>query len=176
MKGFTIMYDYRGKVAGYIVSAIGLIAMVAERIHPFVLKAKWNAEQHYSLFVWVTLFGLFLVAYSKEKVDDERTKLIRLKALQIAFMVMTGTIMAFALATSLATEKIDIRGQDLNLIPAIGIVMYLLLFHTGLYFDDVWEYEDKGLFNNLKNIPKNKWGILAYFIVCAIAMLLLTFL
>lgn len=174
MKGFTIMYDYRGKVSGYIISALGIAAMVAERLHPFILNRKWSAEQHYGVFEWVALLGLFLIMYSKEKVDDERTKQIRLKAIQIAFMLMAGTTMAFGFTGVVSgSSDLSLGGREMYLIPAMGVMLYLLIFHVGLYFDEVWEYEDKGLVTNLRSISANKWGILAYLGVCAILMLLL---
>jgi hypothetical protein len=166
------MYDYRGKVAGMIISALSIIAMVAEHMHPFLLNQRWNEQQQHGIFVWLTLFGLFLMMYSKERVDDERTKQIRLKSIQVAFMLMVSTMSAFGLTMNLAGEQVD--AQLLYFFPAMGVVLYLLMFHVGLYFDQVWEYEDKGLISNLRNIPANKWGILAYFVICGFLLLILS--
>jgi hypothetical protein len=174
MKGFTTMYDYRGKISGIIISAIGLALMVAERIHPFTISGKWNPEQNYSLFLWIMMLGLFLIMYSKEKIEDERNKLIRLKAFQISFMIMVGTMLAFCLTSGTANQTdLKMEGKDLYIFPAIGIFTYLLVFHVGLYFDEAWDYEDKGLITNLKNIKRNGLGYLAYLVVCIILMILL---
>ncbi len=79
-----MMYDHKWKLKGIIISAIGLIAMVTERLMPFVLFKKYTPAQHYSIFEWVMLLGLITIMYSKEKYDDERAGAIRLRAFQIS--------------------------------------------------------------------------------------------
>lgn len=176
MKGLTVMYDHRGKTLGLIGAGIGLAAMVAERLTPFILLQKLNAHQHYALFLWLTLVALATVAYSKEKYDDERAKLIRLKAFQISFLIMVSTILSVALTMEVgAGGKEPIDGMLLFVFAALGILGYLFTFHLGLYFDIFWDYEDRSLWQNLSNIPRNKWGILMYFLVFAIVLLLATF-
>jgi hypothetical protein len=174
MKGLTTMYDHRGKIWGIIISAIGLIAMVTERFTKFIVFQKYNSSQHYGIFEWIMLFGLALVMYSKEKHEDERTKAVRLKSFQIAFMIMLGVVLGIALTKTL--HPLPIHTEELFFQGAIGIIFYLIFFHVGLYFDFLWEYDDKGLWENWKNIDKNKWGMLAYFVCAAVGLFLLTLL
>jgi len=170
------MYDYRGKLAGIGISAVGFMLVLAEKLHPFSLKPGWTPEQHYGFFVWVALLGLFLMVFSKEKAEDERAKLVRLKAFQISFMVTISTLMAFSLMTSVTGEPIGMDASFMNIVPATALILYLLVFHVGLHFDQVWEYEDRGLFDNWRHIGRNKWGILAYLVICAILMIILVLL
>ena len=174
MKGLATMYDHKWKKWGFIISALGLMAMLAERIYPFTFIKKFNAEQHYNIFQWFVLFGLVVVIYSKEKYDDERAKAIRLRAFQIAFALQQAVLLAMALTGSTTKEKMGIEAPDLFVFAAIGIILYVLVFHVGLYFDFLWEYEDQNVWENLKNIKKNKWGIIVYLVLSAILLLSLT--
>jgi hypothetical protein len=57
----------------------------------------------------------------------------------------------------------------------MGIILYLLVFYVGLYFDFLWEFEDKEAgWQNLKKMEKNKWGILAYLAITMVLLALLT--
>ena len=174
MKGMTIMYDHSWKLKGVIISAAGLLAMIAERLHGFIIFSKWNVDQHYSIFQWIMLFGLILVIFSKERYDDERTKVIRLKSFQISFIVQQSSMLAIAITGSLAKKGQEFQGQDLFILSALGVVLYLLIFHVGLYFDFLWEYDDKPLMENLRSVSKNKWGIIVYLILSVVTLLSIT--
>ncbi len=174
MKGMTTMYDHKWKIWGVIISALGLAAMVAERLSPFVVFKKLNPVQHYGLFQWIMLAGLFLIIYCKEKYDDERAKAIRLKAFQISFALTQSVMLGIAFTGSLTKGLEQIDTSLLFVLGAFGILSYLLIFYVGLYFDFLWEYDDKGLWENLKNVNRNKWGILVYLVIGAIVMAAIT--
>lgn len=173
MKGMKVMYSYKGKIAGVVISALGFAALLIEKSTVWLPIKKYNHLQHLALFQWITLLGLFTIAYSKEKYDDDRAHAIRLKSLQIAFALQQAVVLAMALTGSLHPEPMDY--SILFAMAAIGIIMYLLLFHFGLYFDELWDFDDKStLANKLKNIQKNKWSLLVYLVISAVMMLLLT--
>ena len=174
MKGLTTMYDHRGKILGFIISAIGLCAMVVERVSQLTFIRDWNVKQHYYLFFWVTLLGLVLIAYSREKEDDERAQSIRLKAVQFSFIFLLAILMSLGLTAELnGAEKVPLEGSLLLFLAGMALLTYLFLFHIGLYRDDAWEYENKGLWYNLSHIPRNIWGILLYFLIMTVIMVLL---
>jgi hypothetical protein len=176
MKGVTVMYDYRGKILGIVISALGIGAMILERLSGITFIKKWSPHQHYYLFLWVTLLGLATIAYSKEKHDDERAKAIRLKAMQIAFLLLLVVLMSMGLIAETSGDKDFVfQGADLLVMSGLALMMHLLIFHVGLYRDENWDYEDKGLWYNLKHIPGNKWGLLLYFLAAGVALLLLNF-
>jgi sterol desaturase/sphingolipid hydroxylase (fatty acid hydroxylase superfamily) len=178
MKGMTVMYEYRAKKWGVALSAIGLLLLIAERIHPFVLMAKYSATQHRAIFQWVAFLGLVVIMYSKEKYDDERAKAVRLKAMQIAFMMQISLIMSMALVSNMVVEvgNVGIGSGILFAFAGLGIFTYLLVFYTGIYFDTFWDYEDRTLWQNLSGISRNKWGMLIYLAIGAIVITLLTLL
>lgn len=173
MKGLTTMYDHKWKKWGIVLSAVSLAAMVAERLTGFIIFTKYNSTQHYIIFDWAMLLGFVLIMCSKEKYDDDRTKAIRLKSYQAAFNFIVAAGLAIALTTKLARKETMIEPEIMFLVITGGIILYLLMFHVGVYFDFVWDYEDKSLFTNLKNVSKNAWGMLAYFICAAITIAIL---
>jgi len=175
MKGLTMMYDYRGKVAGIILSAVGIIAMATEKIGKFSVFPKLNIDQHYLLSYWCALFGLLLMTFSKEKQEDERTRLVRSKAMQTAFYLLTCIMLSFTLIATIAQKSLPLDVTEFYMLLTLALLMYQFLFQIGLHFDFLWEYEDKGLVENLKNIGPNKWGILVYLTVSTLICVILTF-
>lgn len=173
MKGMKIMYDYNGKIKGIIISAAGLALTISEKLHPWAVLPRFTAEEHQAFFKWVALLGLVTIAYSKEKLEDDRSTAIRLRSLQIAYMLQTAVILGMALTLSHSPEPID--ASILFMMAAIGIVMHLLLFHIGLYFDELWDYDDKStLGERLRNIGSNKWSLLVYLLLSGLMLLSLT--
>lgn len=175
MKGTMSMYDYRGKIWGLIISAIALLAMIGERLKGFIIFKKLTVAQHYGIFEWIMLAGLFCIIYSKEKHEDERAKQIRSKSFQMSFALTMSVLLAQALIGTLHPNYV-IEPQILFFIAAFGIMMYLFIFHIGLHFDFLWEYDDKGVWENLRNIDKNIWGKLVYLIAGGVILLLLSLL
>lgn len=174
MKGIMAMYDYKWKKGGLTISLGGLVGMVLEKTIGIIIVPKLTAAQHYGIFEWIMFFGLLIIMYSKEKHEDERAKLIRLKSLQVAFMLTMAVLMGMAFTLTLHPDTLG--PQELFMIGGMGIVLYLMLFHIGLYFDFLWEYDDKGVWDNLRNLEKNKWSLIVYLIISTLILLLLTFL
>lgn len=174
MKGMTSMYSHEWKARGFFISGVGLGGMILERIRGVIIFNKLSVEQHHDVFQWIMLFGLIVVIYSKEKYEDDRAKMVRLKAFQIAFGVQQGVILAMAFTGSISKKPMGLEAPDLYVFGALGIILYLLIFHVGLYFDFLWDYEDRGLVENFKNMNKNKWGLLVYLLLAAITMITIT--
>jgi hypothetical protein len=178
MKGLKLMYEHKFKPVGIVISAAGLLGMITERMRPVIINAKWDAAQHYGLFMWLMLGGLFYIGYCKEKYDDERAQQIRLKSFQISFILMVSTMLAIGFVKEVARPAdLMIDGMMLFFLAGLGIISYLLTFYTGLYFDRFWDFDDKDktVWQNLKEMPKNIGGILVYLLVFTITLLLLMF-
>ena len=169
------MYDYTWKKWGLVVSALGLLGMIMERLERVIIVTKFSVPQHYALFELIMLFGLLIVIFCKEKEEDDRARAIRSKSFQFSFTLVISALLVFAFITSVDTHT-PLLSADLFYLVAIGIVFYLLFFNVGLYFDFLWDYEDKGVWENLKNVNKNKWSLLIYLISCAIIFILLNLL
>lgn len=163
------MHSFAHKVAGGIITLISMAILVVLHYFPQVhLIKKLSAEKEFEAFILAALFGLFIMCFSKEKVDDERVKQIRAKALQIAF----GMVICVCLAIQLPAifKDLPMEGNEvLLIISAFGLVIYHIFFHIGLYFDSNWTYNDDTV---SANIRKNKIFFIFYALL-VIGMLLL---
>ncbi len=167
------MYDHRGKIGGAIIATLALLIIITERVSGITMHlGRLDNTKLSAIFEWLLLVGLFLMVFSKEKNNEEQASKIRLKAFQIAFGVSHTVILGVALCVAFST-KLVIGSSELFSIASIGILIYLIFFHFGLYFEDLWETENVGLWQNLKSLKKNKMSVLAYFILCIIFFALL---
>jgi len=175
MKGVIAMYDYKWKKAGIIISAIGLIGMIIERLKGSIILDKYTVAQHYGTFNFVMLLGLFTIIYCREKVEDDRAKAVRAKSFQFSFLLVICIMTAMAYTTIMHPNN-PLAAADLFFLAAVGMVFYLFFLNIGLYFDFLWDYEDRGVWENLRNIDKNKWGMLIYLTIGIVIIGLLTLL
>ncbi|MBL7682793.1 MAG: hypothetical protein JNK00_05495 [Flavipsychrobacter sp.] len=173
MKGFQTLASHKSKIAGLVVLSVGLVITIVQKLHPFIVIPKYDADKHLSLSLWIIVVGMYLTAFSQEKFEDERVKMIRAKSLQMVMMLMSATFIAFSL-TSITQDMGDFDAMTILLFPSIYLAMYLAVFHIGLYFDNLWDYEDKrmGIWDNIK---KNKKPIIIFQLI-SYAIIFLIFL
>ncbi|MBN9482671.1 MAG: hypothetical protein BGO70_07340 [Bacteroidetes bacterium 43-93] len=160
MKGFNSLASYKNKIAGLVILSIGLLVTIVEKLHPFTVVAKWNADTHLAACIWIIVFGMYMTAFSREKFEDERVKKIRARALQTTMMLLTGTTLAFSL-TVITQNLGDLDVMILLMMPAIYLAIYLAMFHIGLYFDEMWDYDEKPV-GIIENFKKNKKSIIIF--------------
>jgi hypothetical protein len=166
MRNLTIapLGGHSTKIAGIIITAISLVLLLAVKLHgPFTFLPKPAPDQQFDFLFIAFVAGMHLMAFSKEKNDDERVHALRAKALQTAFMVMIGTIIAISMNTVVHKEQFS--GIFLCAIAAFGLGIYLITFHIGLYFDPEVLYNDDTV---VPNIRKNKRFFVIYTILAII--------
>lgn len=170
MKGYGRMHNYKWKVSGLVVAGLGLVLWLAHYFTDFVLVEKYNTDQHSFMFWWITLAGLYLTAFSKEKYDDERVKAIRAKSMQAGFTLAMAVLLSVSLTEFLAVDM-SFEANAIIIIPTFCLVFYLLLFHVGLYFDNLWDYsdDDAGIFKNAKG-DKKQLNYIIYFVILALLL------
>ena len=160
------MSSYKTKVGGLIFTPVALLLFMIVQLHgPFQFIPK--PDQQADILFVLTLFGMYIIACSKEKYDDERVRAVRAKALQVAFMLLVGTMLSISM--TFATAKHPVSSDDgptLSFMAAFGLGFYLVVFHYGLYFDPAWNYNDDTV---IPNIKKNK----KFFIIYTLAAILL---
>lgn len=163
MKGFQNLASHKSKIAGLVILSAGLVITIIQKLHPFTIIPKYDADKHLGLCIWVIVLGMYLTAFSKEKFEDERVRMIRARSLQMVMMLMSATFIAFSL-TAITQDIGDLDVLTLLIFPAVYLAMYLGIFHVGLYFDNLWDYEEKqtGIWENIK---KNKKPILIFQVI-----------
>lgn len=156
MKGMNIMYGYKWKVIGMIMTTVFTIALTVQKLTDFTIVNKLNSAQHFNFLLWLAIFGLVLIAFSKEKNEDERVHSIRTKSFMFAFLMILGSTLAFGLTVTIMPLQSDMAqgvtlspddiieaGRWLMFYPAVGLVLHLVMFHVGVYFDQNWDYENE---------------------------------
>lgn len=165
------MYDYRGKVAGMIIGAVGALLVIIQKLAPFNVFRSLEMEQHYYLSLLLTISGLFLIAFSMEKHEDERVKKIRAGAMLLVTGLLIGLLLALSF-TGIVIGDFDLAPELLMGIAGFYLVFYLVVFHTGLYTDILWQYDADEIPIG-ENIRRNWWVNLVVVIVMAGILLLI---
>ena len=136
-----------------------ILSAAVNNINPFT---GLNNNQFSQLLFLTAILGLFIIAFSKEKIDDERVKVIRRKALQGAFGYLMSMILSFSLALTIMPGFDIDPGFLLICIAALALISYLAIYYYALYFDPHWAYNED---TPAENFRKNKRFFLIYFSV-----------
>lgn len=157
------LQGYWGKVLGIFSSILFLILFFIFFNYEIVLFSKYSNQLHYEFCYLMFMFGLFMIAFSKEKIEDERIKFIRGKSYQIGFMLLISASLAntFTEVTYLDSKPDGFISRFANYINITGS----LLFSIGYFYYSKWRdsdstYSDGGPVDNLKYI-KSK-GLLGF--------------
>jgi hypothetical protein len=165
-KSFTAypLQGYWGKILGIFLSILFLILFLILFNYEIVLLSKYSNQLHYEFCYLMFMFGLFMIAFSKEKIEDERIKLIRGKSYQVGFMLLISASLAntFVEVYSIDdTKSLDFVSRLTNYIN----VTLALLISIGYFYYSKWRdsdstYSDGGPIDNFKYI-KSK-GLLGF--------------
>lgn len=169
MKDLTLfaMHSFRFKIVGAIISILGIIFMIlSDKIEGFRIVENVDNLRHFQFFFLLAVLGLFLIAFSKEKFEDERVKEVRGKAFQAPFSIIIVVIISFSF-TNLISSKLEIETSDLSLLAAISLIVYHIYFHLAVYFDPSFVYNDASV---LENVKKNKRFFLIYLLLIIIVI------
>lgn len=162
---FTLfpLASYKSKQIAIGISIIGIVLSIFSSLGVGIAYIDQLSNGHSSSFyLLVLIFGLYMMAFSKEKFEDERVKQIRSKALSVSMGVQLAALFAFVF-TSITVDptlSLDIFSMIFLLLFALGI--YHLVFHISLYFDPSWVYTDESAMDNIK---KNKRFFIIYTLV-----------
>lgn len=113
------------------------------------------------------------MAFSKEKIEDERVQKIRSSALRVSLGTLLGGMIAFLFTTFISNSELSITNDSLIVFILFALGVYHLFFHISLYFDPKWAYGDNSA---MENIRKNKAFFIVYTLVTVIAIGLAIFL
>lgn len=140
-----------------VVGSVALVLAILEAYAGVAFLPGMPVAFHLQICLWVFLMSLFNIAICAEKVEDERVKSIRSKAMMRGFVFTTVVVLGFSINISLfpviapeafintTLDKNDysIGGILFMIFPAFSIVSYLFFFHFNLRNDSYMDYEDK---------------------------------
>lgn len=169
------MYGYNGKYWGYAITIISLLLYVVKSIFQN-FAAIFDAENTVvnEVLLWSIGFGLYTIAFSKEKNDDERVRLIRYQSLRIAMGTMLSFIFAIGITNTFSPMNFE-NNVFFQMYSSfmMGVVWYLFNFYRGLLFDADFVYSDNTVKVNL--IKNKKYFIYGYLIPIALLLIVLLF-
>lgn len=169
MSQFTFfpMQGYWGKVFGVISSMLLMFLLLITSYFEIQFLKDVDLERQSNIIFWLIIFGLYMIVMSKEKIEDDRVKAIRYKSLQFGYGMLLAPSLAINLGGFLMGTS-SITTQSMSFYIPISLVLYLVHFHYGLYFDPSSNYNDNG---PLDNVVKNKKFFLIYTLLIVIPLL-----
>jgi small-conductance mechanosensitive channel len=169
---FTLfpLASYKNKYFGIAISIIGILFSIISSLGVKIafIEELSNGNSN-SFYLLILIFGLYIMAFSKEKLEDERVKKIRSKALTVAMGVQLATLFAFVFTSITVDPEIVLDVSATITLLLITLIVYHLIFHISLFFDPSWVYTDESA---IENIKKHKKFFIIYLIVLIITLTL----
>lgn len=162
------LHGYSFKLVASIISLAGFVLFAWLKIsgQPFSFIDLDFAGQEQGSLCFLAL-GLFLMAFSKEKVDDERVQLIRAAAMRLGFQIL-GSILLIWNFINIQKGIFEVP-YTLELLT-VSLLIYLLYFHGSLYFNLDVSGANNSVAENVRIKPK---FYLIFIAVQVIALVLL---
>jgi hypothetical protein len=168
MNSSFLLMDNKYKKWMIAMATLGMVMSLLEVATGAILFTKLSPGIHLHFCLWFTFINLLSLAMCKEKIEDERVRLIRSKAMMRGFLFTCAVILGFSLNVSLfpiiapeafegvtfAKEDYSYMGMMLMVFPAFSIISYLILFNYGLRNDENWDYNDT--MTRSEQLGKNK--------------------
>lgn len=136
-----------GLVLVFLLVAVELLAYLAD-VHEAVNLRYLRA---------FTLGALGMIAFSKEKIDDERVQAIRYFSLKLTF--------CFLLIISVVTY-ISVISIDLLNALILSLIVYLIIFHLANRFNPEFVFKEE--VNNSKTFNMVGIGIFVFFVISSL--------
>lgn len=176
MKGYRSMMGHQNKPLALGLIVGGLVIAVAEKIHPFTILPNHTRNQHIGLALCITIYGMMLLAMTKEKIEDERVKAIRAQAMQFTVLMFVITNLTTAFMNLLnPADRAAIGNRWIILNLMMNLTVYHIFFRIGLYRDKYWNYQSDDI--SLKDAWfKNKWlsiSAIAFFLLALVLLIVL---
>ena len=168
------MSGYGSKIAGIVVAAVGTVTLVVNNFVPLQFIPDFDASQHGFLYWWVVLMGLYMMAFSKEKNDDERVQAVRAFAMRVAFTMAMTSLLSISITAWIAVDM-SFDAGNLLIIPTFCLLMYHVVFHLGIYFDGVFKYSNHHDIALPKPSKQKGWQYILYFSIIAILLGLMAY-
>ncbi len=139
MGNFTLMpvHSYRLKIYGIIISVIAIALMIVLKLNDtFSLSTAITRDAQFNYLLLINCFGLFLIAYSKERYEDERTQILRDKTFRLSFVFLLAillsnsfTAMAFNLDPSVYNIS-SIVPFDVTIALSFQLIVFYIRINT----------------------------------------------
>lgn len=173
MKNLALMplHSYKMKLVGILFSVISIVLMVIiSYVDNFSLISEFDKDTQFYLFLWVNGAALFTIAFSREKVEDERISMIRGRTFITTAGGMFATLLAFSFV-SLIYKLQPIRAVEIfPFLTNFFLIFHLLVFYFRIYFNVEIPLHEVTVMQNIRN---NKRIYIIYVIIYIVGAILL---
>jgi hypothetical protein len=115
------LYPYGWKYPGIILLVVSIVYLILWQVS--LIEIHWNPEW----IKWGTAFSLTLIAFSKEKSENERTRNIRIIAQYYAFQFIISLTIAYYLVIFIFSLPAELTSLDLIL---MGLILNAIYFYS----------------------------------------------
>ena len=155
---------FNGKIGNAILTLVGLIFVVWLIISKQSFTGLGFAyDQQIKLGLWIIAFGLFGMAFSKERIDDERVQEVRNVIMRNCFRFLLVILMLISLRIVTQPEFEFKYTLELTILCLIG---YHIFFNAALYFNPSWITTEYRITSEMRIQPK-------FYLLFAIVQLIL---
>ena len=132
----TSLASHRFRLLGLILSSLGILLFILLKILNFSYQDGWE-DRIFLVNHFVIVFGMIMIMFSSESIDDERVKLIRHALLRFFFALLVCGIMLYAIVTSLL-ERFESSFNVIMYIIETVLLTYLVTFRISLRTNPAW--------------------------------------
>lgn len=155
MKAYSIMplHSYEMKFVGIVISTLSIIAMIiVNQTGKLTFIEGLDAEGHFYLYFLLNSIGLYTIAFSKEKLEDERVQALRDKTFRASFGMIISTMLAMSITYLLMSIHSEVKLREfVPFITTLVLSFHLVVFNIRLYTTNVIEENELSVFQNIKN-------------------------
>lgn len=148
--------SYRFKLVGICITVLTVIVLAVFSI----LGIESIPNNIFMIFITM---GLITISTSKEKIEDERIQKIRGYSSRVSFTYIISVLIALGVTQQLSSKEIV---NNPLLIAAIGLCIYIYIFHFSIRKDFLLIHKEESLSESLK---RNK-GFYLIYIITSIAI------
>jgi hypothetical protein len=162
MNNYTLMplYGYRLKYPGIALSVISVTALFfVNKIYALSLFDGFNKIDYYTLCLLLSGIGLFYIAFSKERNEDERIAIIRDKTFRMSFATVVACFMAITIPQMFLIGDYN-SSKMISISKVYAMFMFLLnlcllnqvvVFYFRIYTNSDMKSYDFTVIENIKN-------------------------
>lgn len=155
MKAYSLMplQSHKMKLVGIIISTLAITAMVIENLTgKLLLIDGFDVNRHFYFLFLLNSIGLYTIAFSKEKIEDERVQVLRDKTFRASFGLTMSTMLALSITYLFMSVQSEVKLWEIfPFMATLMLSFHLIIFNIRLYTNNIIEEGEVSLFQNIKN-------------------------
>ena len=134
LSNIASIYSYKNKRIGFVYFIVFVI------IKAIAIYTNSIGDPNMRVIDGMMVLSLMIIVFSKERIDDERTKQVRYFSLKITFQGLLGIIVFM---------NMDNYESNFTYIPIIALLFYLVVFKLSNYFSPSYIFKENEKSNKI---------------------------